>query len=73
MASMMVSILEKKNYALISRKILVYQLAQWARKFNKVGAKKTREINFTKYFIDQIPFFAITKMAKNQFLNLEKV
>ena len=25
------------------------------------------------YFFDQIPFFAISKMAKNQFLTLEKV
>ena len=32
--------------------------------------KKTREIksiNFTNFFLDQIPFFAISKMAKNQF------
>ena len=26
-----------------------------------------------KNFVDQIPFFAISKMAKNQFLNWEKV
>ena len=26
-----------------------------------------------KKFLDQIPFFAISKMAKNQFLNWEKV
>ena len=26
-----------------------------------------------KIFFDQIPFFAISKMAKNQFLNWEKV
>jgi len=47
-------------------------IAQWAIKFKKIQAKKTREIkliNFTKIFFDQIPFFAISKMAKNQFLN----
>ncbi len=46
---------------------------QWARKFKKVQAEKTREINFTNIFFDQIPFFAISKMTKNQFLNWEKV
>ena len=49
---------------------------QWARKFKKVQAKKTREIkeiNFTKKCFDQIQFFAISKMAKIQFLNWEKV
>ena len=28
---------------------------------------------FHEKFFDQIPFFAISKMAKNQFLNWEKV
>ena len=49
---------------------------QWARMFKKVQAKTTREIkkiNFTKNFIDQIPFFAISKIAKNQLLNWEKI
>ena len=36
---------------------------QWARKLKK----------FTKIFFDQIPIFGISKMAKNQFLNWEKV
>ena len=38
--------------------------------------KKTREIkliNFTKKNFDQIPFFAISKMTKNEFLNWEKM
>ena len=34
------------------------------------GQKKNQ---FHKEFFDQIPFFAISKMAKNQFLNWEKV
>ena len=46
---------------------------QWARKIKKVQAKKTREINLTKNFFNQNPFFAISKMAKNQFLNWEKI
>ena len=50
---------------------------QWARKFKKVQAKKNswNQINqfHEKTFFDQIPFFAISKMAKNQFLNWEKV
>ena len=33
---------------------------QWARKFKKVQARKTREINFTKKFFDQIPFFDLS-------------
>ena len=40
------------------------------------GQKKTRQIkyiNFTTNFFDQIQFFAMSKMAKNQFLNWEKV
>ena len=34
---------------------------------------KSIKINYTKICFDQIPFFAISKMAKNQFLNWEKV
>ena len=44
-------------------------ILQWARKFIKVQAKKTRKIkklNFTK------KKFAISKMTKNQLLNWEK-
>ena len=33
---------------------------------------KSIKINFTKKIIGQIPFFAISKMAKNQILNWEK-
>ena len=47
----------------------------WARKLKKVQAKKTREIkkiNSSKIVFDQIPFFAISKITKNQFLNWEK-
>ena len=54
-------------------------IAQWARKFKKVQAKKkivksNKSISRNNFF-DQIPFFAISKMtpAKNQFLNWEKV
>ena len=46
------------------------------QKIKKIQAQKTREIkliNFPKYFFDQIPLFAVSKMAKNQFLNWEKV
>ena len=51
------------------------------RKFKKVQAKKIREIKGVKSnksisrkkILDQNPFFAISKMAKNQFLNWEKV
>ena len=49
--------------------------AQWARKFKKVQAEKTREIkymNFTKFIFDQNPFFAISNLTKNQFLNWGK-
>jgi len=51
-------------------------LAQWARKFKKSGPKKLVKLNNAisrKKFFYQIPFFAISKMAKNQFLNREKV
>ena len=40
-----------------------------ARKFKKVQAKK---IHFMKNFFDQIPIFAISKMANNQYLNWGK-
>ena len=42
----------------------------------KSGPKKLVKSNKSisrKTFFDQIPFFAISKMAKNQFLNWEKV
>ena len=41
----------------------------------KVQAKKTceKKNQFHEIFFDQIPFFAISKMAKNQFLNWEEV
>ena len=54
----------------------MYSTTVEARKFKKVQTKKTREnkiINFTTKCFDQIPFFAISKMAKNQFLYSEKV
>ena len=40
------------------------------------NCQKTREIKqitITKYFFDQNPFFAISKMAKNKFLAWEKI
>ena len=46
---------------------------QWARKFKKIQAKKTRESISRILFFDQIPFFAISKMVKNHFSNWEKV
>ena len=54
----------------------IYFILQWARKLKNVQAKKTRKIKINQFheiFFDQIPFFAISKMAKNQFLNWEKV
>ena len=39
------------------------------QKFREISNKSISRKNF----IDQIPFFAISKMAKNQFLNWEKV
>ena len=52
-------------------------MSQWAGKLKKVQDKKNREIKlgnqFHEIFYDQIPFFAISKMAKNQFLKWEKV
>ena len=45
---------------------------QWARKFKKVQTKKLVKSNKSISQIilfDQIPFFAISKMTKNQFLN----
>ena len=55
------------------RLILLAHLTQWARKFKKVQAKKklvksNKSISRKKFF-DQIHFFAISKMAKNQILN----
>ena len=46
-------------------------------KFLKSPGQKTREKSNKSIsriiFLDQIPFFAISKMAKNQFLNWVKV
>ena len=52
--------------------------AQWARKLKKSpGQKKTRgnKVNkpISRFFFCQIPFFAISKLAKNQFLNWGKL
>ena len=41
-------------------------ITQWVRKFKKVQVKKSIS---RKIFFEQIPFFATSKMAKNQFLN----
>ena len=49
-------------------------ITQWTRKFKKFLAQKlvkSKSISQKKNS-DQIPCFAITKMAKNQFLNWEK-
>ena len=50
---------------------------QWTRKLKKSRPKKKlvkKKINqFHEIFLDQIPFFAISKIAENQFLNWEKV
>ena len=46
------------------------------QKIKKKSCQKNsrNQINqFHEFFLDQIPFFAIPKMAKNQFLNWEKV
>ena len=50
------------------------QCTQWARKSKKVQAKKFVKSNksISPIFFDQIPFLAISKMAKNQFLIGEK-
>ena len=43
---------------------------QWASKFKKVQAKKHMKSNKSISqinFLNQIPLFAISKMAKNQF------
>ena len=47
-------------------------ISHWARKFKEVHAKKNlpNQMNqFLEKFFDQNPFFAISKMAKKQFLN----
>ena len=46
-----------------------------ARKLKKSGQKNSwNQINqFDENFFDQIPFFAISKLVKNQFLNCENV
>ena len=49
---------------------------QRARKFKKSPGQKTHEIKssiFSKKYFDQNPFFAISKMAENQFLKWENV
>ena len=46
--------------------------SQWAREYKIVQDEKLVKSNKSisqKIFFDQIPFFAISKMAKNQFLN----
>ena len=55
-------------------KLKKHLYVQWARKFKKVQAKKLVKSNKSIsriIFFDQIPFFEISKMAKNQFLNWE--
>ena len=55
------------------------KLLQWftvGQNIQKSPGQKNswNQINqFHEFFFDQIPFFAISKMAKNQFLNWEKV
>ena len=41
--------------------LVIFFESQWAKKLKKVQA--------TKFFFAQIPFFAISKMAKNQLMN----
>ena len=51
-------------------------LFRLARKFKQVQAKKlvkSNKINFTNNFFDQIPFFAISKMAKFSIFELGKL
>ena len=55
---------------------LLHYTAQRARKFKKVLAKKLVKLEINQFhekknFFDQIPFFAISKMAKKS--NCEKV
>ena len=50
--------------------------SRWARKFKKSRPKKLVKSNKSisrKKFFDQNPFFAFSKMVKNQFLNWEKI
>ena len=74
---------QKLDLVALSRFLsLGHQSPQLAKKFKtlhnrpenlkKSSPKKTREINFTKKVFDQISFFAISHMAKNNFLNWEK-
>ena len=50
--------------------------SQWARKLKKSMPKKTLRKLINQFHeiicFDQIPFFAVSKMAKNQFLNWVK-
>ena len=48
-------------------KVKFFDLPQWAKKLVKSNKSISRK------FFYQNPFFAISKMAKNQFLNWEKV
>ena len=49
--------------------------SQWAKKFKNVQAKQATSnqiYQFHEKIFGQIPFFAISKMAKNQFINWGK-
>ena len=55
---------------------IVYTYHSRPEKLKKSRPKKLVKSNKSisrKNYFDQIPFFAISKMAKNQFLNWEKV
>ena len=72
-----ISIFGGKKLTLNSNRKIYLQF-KWARKSQKVQLslkqKSWKQINqFHENFVDQNPFFAISKMAKNQFLNWEKV
>ena len=64
------------NYRLVNK--LSFFCKQWhsgPENFKKSRPTKTREIkqsSSTKFYFDQNPFFAISKMAKNQFFELGK-
>ena len=60
-------LLSKLNLALIKLFFSLNYNTQWARKLKKIPGQKNSWI-----FFDQIPFFVISKMATNQFLNWEK-
>ena len=57
-------------------RIIINIFTIWVKKIKKVQSKKklmksNKSISRKKFFFYQIPFFAISKMAKNQFLNWE--